>query len=72
MVKTSLICLQAEFILQYLFTDVTKSCSSPKDFDKRCLLKYHDIEELIHRSMDIIQEQPMLLELDPPVTICGR
>lgn len=51
--------------------DVTKTCSQPQDFDQTCLIELHDLQELIQKAIDVIMEQPMLLELVPPVNICG-
>lgn len=54
-----------------MFLDVTKTCSQPRDFDETCLIEFHDLQELIQKATGVIMEQPMLLELMPPVNICG-
>lgn len=45
--------------------------SSPQDFDKTCLIEENEVNELIDKSTEILLSQPMLLELIPPLNICG-
>lgn len=47
------------------------AASSPQDFDKHCLIEENEVIELIDKATEILLSQPMLLELLPPLNICG-
>lgn len=47
------------------------TAASPRDFDKNSLVEANEISELIDKATEIVLSQPMLLELYPPLNICG-
>lgn len=58
----------------FIFSIVEQAAAShaPADFDKECLLDHTQIGELVDKAIAAVMSQPMLLEIDPPLNICGK
>lgn len=57
--------------LYFRVIEQTAASLHPNDFDKSCLISEKEIDILIDKATNIIMSQPMLLELVPPINICG-
>lgn len=46
-------------------------CKAPTNFDPKCVLQANEINWLVNKVRDLVTNEPIMRDVDPPVMIVG-